>query len=224
MERPAKVSYDFITLTPTQKGVFGDNVIAEMTEHVAQFPMPDVPLMTLTTLNNDLKLKLQQALSGDKEKIQERDASEQAWIEQFRKEAEYVQRIASGSKLIITQSGYHSTTTEVHPVEKPAQADLDAWGNKAKGSIHAEISPLAKVRGIVYVASLQPINSNSMSVKNGQLKMDASITGDMEVLLTTKRKVDFEGLVSGQTYYIVALGFNAAGPGDLSTVLSVVAP
>lgn len=224
MERTAKVSLEFIMQTPTQKGVFGDNVISEMTGHPTVFPTPDVPLTELTTVNDDLKLKTQQALSGDKERILERDEAEKKWDDLFRKEALYVDRIADGNKLVIAQSGYHSTSTEVHPAEKPGQADLDAWGNKGKGSIHAEIKPLAKVRGIVFIASPSPIDSSSLSLKNGQLRIGKGVAGDMEVLLTTKRKVDFQGLVSGTTYYIAALGFNASGVGDISTVIDVVAP
>lgn len=224
MERPAKVSFDFIELTPTDKGVFGDNVIAEMTDHSGVFVTPDISIATLTTLNDDLKLKTQQALSGDSEKILERDAAEVVWETNFRKEAQYVQRIASGDKLIIAQSGYHSTQTEVHPADKPGQADLSAWGNKVKGSIHAEIKAMAKVRGIVFIASTQPINNTNMSIKNKQLKMSGTTAVEMEAILGTKRKVDFEGLVSGTTYYIAAIAFNAAGPGDISNVIDVIAP
>ncbi|MCF8463537.1 MAG: hypothetical protein K9G41_01745 [Flavobacteriales bacterium] len=224
MDRPAKVSLDFVILSPIQKGLFGDNVISEMTEHTSVFVTPDVPLANLSTANDDLKLKTQQALSGDKEKIQERDVAEQKWIDTFRKEAEYVQRIAAGSKLVITQSGYHSTSTETHAATKPDQADLDAWGNKGKGSIHAELKTLKGAKGLVYVASPQPIDSTSLSLKNGQLRIAKEVASDMELILTTKRKVDFQGLVSGQTYYIAALGFNTAGVGDISTVIDVVAP
>lgn len=224
MERPAKVSLDFIMLTPSQKGVFGDNVIAEMTDHPLVFVTPDVPIATLTSVNDDLKLKTQQALSGDKEKILEREASEKTWNSTFKKEAQYVDRIADGDKLIIAQSGYHSTATEVHPAVKPDQAELDAWGNKAKGSIHAEIKPLTGTRGIVFVASPQPIGGGAVSVKNGQVKIASAVAADMELILGTSRKVDFQGLVSGTTYYIAALGFNAAGVGDISTVIDVVAP
>jgi len=224
MERKAKVSLDFVTVTPTQKGVFGDNVIAEMTEHATIFATPDIPIATLTTANDDLKLKTQQALSGDKEKILARDAAEATWEDLFRKEAAYVERIADGDKLIIVQSGYRSTSTESHPADKPDQAELDAWGNKAKGSIHAEIKPLSRTRGIVFIASPSPIDSSTLSFKNGQLRIGKGVAGDMEVLLTTKRKVDFEGLVSGTTYYMAALGFNANGVGDISTVIDVVAP
>jgi hypothetical protein len=224
MERPAKVSLEFLGMTPTQKGVFGDHVIAEMTGHPTVFPTPDVPIQSLITANDDLKLKTQQALSGDKERILERDETEKKWDDLFRKQALYVDRIADGNKLVIAQGGYNSTSTETHPVERPAQAELDAWGNKGKGSIHAEIKPLAKVRGIAFVASPSPIDSTSLSLKNGQLRIGKEVAGDMEVILTTKRKVDFQGLVSGTTYYIAALGFNATGVGDISTVIDVVAP
>lgn len=223
MERKPKVSFDFIEYNPTDKGMFGDNVIAEMTEHSGVFTTPDEPLNELTDSNNLLKQKTQQALSGDKERIQEREEAEKAWDDKFRKEGEYVQRIAGNSKLIITQSGYHSTDTEVHPVAAPAQAQLDAWGNKGKGSgIHAEIKPLTDCRGFVFMLSSQPVNTFAV-VKGDTVKFSA-ISSLVDAKLTTKRKVEFDGLTSGQSYFITALGFNATGVGEFANVVEVVAP
>jgi hypothetical protein len=221
-ERPAKVSYDFIDLTPTQKGIFGLNVITEMTDHPTVFPTPDIPLATLENVNNDLMLKTQQALSGDKEKIAERDAAEKVWDSNFRKEALYVERIAGGDKLIIVQSGFHSTDTEVEPVAPPEAAVLSAWGNKTPGSIHVEIEPVAKIKGILFIASAQPLAGN-LQVINNQMKLSTNIT-DNEGRLTTKRKVDFEGLVSGTRYYIAAITFNASGTSPVSNIKEVIAP
>jgi hypothetical protein len=224
-ERPAKVSFGFIHLNPIQKGAFGDTVITEMTTYVLVFPTPDIPLVDLTTANNDLKMKTQLAQSGDKLKILERDASEKAWNALFRKEAQYVERIASGDKVIIAKGGFQSTDTEVQPQPKPDQAVLSAWGNKVKGSVHAEIEPLANTKGLVFIASTTPSDQQSMSVqKNGQLRIVRETGSEMEVVLGTKRKVDFVGLVSGTKYYITALGFNAAGPGDMSLTVDVIAP
>jgi hypothetical protein len=223
-ERPAKVSFGFIDYTPTQKGMFGDNVVAEMTEHTTVFPNPDVPLPTLTDINNALKQKTQQALSGDKVKIQERDATEKEWDSYFRKEGEYVQRIANGSKLIIAQSGYHSTDTESHPVAIPAQPQINAWANKGKGSgIHVEMKPLADCRGFQFIVSSQNILSY-MNIKGDSIKFNGPLDVFIDVKLTTKRKVDFQDLNSGQTYFITALGFNASGVGEMANVIEVVAP
>lgn len=224
MERPAKVSYEFVKLTPTEKILFGDNVIAMMAEHIAVFPTPDVPLLALENANNHLQSKTQAALHGDKEKIEERNVSERVWIGLFREQAGYVQRIAGNNKLIITQGGYKSTSTEANTAKKPVQANFDAWGNKGKGSIRAEIKNPINARGYVFIASGHPINSNDLKMKNGQLKVSAEVSSAMELIFTTKRKINFEGLVSGQTYYMAALGFNAGGVGPMSTVLNVVAP
>lgn len=223
-EKTARVSFGFIELTPTQKGLFGDNVIAELTDHTAEFPSPDIPIATLIAVNDDLKLKTQLAMSGDKERIQQRDVAEKEWNTQFRKQGQYVERIASGSKLLIIQGGYLSIDTEVQPQPRPDQAVLSAWGNKAKGSIHAEIEPLAKVRGIVFTASTMPVTGQSMSIHNKQLRIVGDTGVQIEAILGTKRKVDFTGLVSGTRYYITALGFNASGPGDISLTVDVIAP
>ena len=222
-ERTAKVSLGFIDSNPSQKGVFGDNVIAEMTEHSDDFPTPDISIATLTTVNDALKLKTQQALSGDKVKIQERDAAEKNWNDTFRKQAEYVQRIASGSKLIIAKSGFHATDTEVHPVAVPAQAEIQAWGNKGKGSgIHVEMKPLADCRGFIFILSTAP-TANLIKVKGDQIKLGGNAQ-IVELKVTTKRKIDFQDLPSGQTYYVSALGFNATGVGETANPVEVVAP
>lgn len=223
MERTAKVSFDFIEFNPNQKGLFGDNVIAEMTEHNPPFVTPDIPIADLTTANDLLKLKTQQALSGDKVKIQERDAAEVAWDTKFRKEAEYVQRIAAGNKLTIAQSGYHSTQTEVHPQQVPAQAVADAWANKGRGSgIHAEMNPLADCRGFVFMLSKQAVSSFTVIKGNGIKVQDASLI--TEIKLTTKRKLEFDDVNSGETYFISACGFNAAGVGEWANSIEVIAP
>lgn len=223
MERTAKVSFDFIDYNPTDKGMFGDNVYAEMNEHSSVFPTPDVPMLELKAANDTLKTKTQEAMSGDKVKIQERDAAEKVWNGKFRKEGEYVQRIASGDKLVIAQSGYHSTQTEVHPVHEPLQAELSAWGNKGKGSgIHAEIKPLAQVRGIVFVISTKPA-TDFATIKGDVLKLK-DMSAVVDIKLTTKRKVDFTDLISGQTYHVTALGFNATGIGAIANSVEVIAP
>jgi len=223
-QRIAKVSLDFIEDTPTQKGIIGANVIAKMTENAIDFPSPDVSIADLVWANEDLKTRTQQAVNGDIQKIEERDASEKVWNTKFRKQALYVERISSGDKVLIAKSGYKHTDTEVSPKGKPVAGELEAWGNKAKGSIHAEVNPIANTKGIVFIASNQPINNNSLVVKNNQLKMSGNNNTEMEAILGTKRKVDFQGLVSGTTYYIAAIAFNAAGAGDISNVIDVTAP
>ena len=223
MERKAKVSLEFTELAPTQKGMFGDNVIAEMTEHSGTFDKPDIPIADLTTVNNDLKLKTQQAMSGDKVKIEAREEAEKVWDDKFRKQAAYVQRIANGSKLIIAESGYLATDTDVHPVAVPAQAVIDAWANKGKGSgIYVEMKPLADCRGFVFVIASQPI-TNFASIKGDVVKLKEA-GAVVDVKFTTKRKVDFDELNSGQTYFVSAFGFNAAGVGEFANVVEVVAP
>lgn len=223
MEKIAKVSYDFIDYNPNDKGLFGDHVIAEMTEHASVFDDPDVPIADLTTVNTALKGKTQEAMSGDKVKIQERDEAEKAWDTKFRKEAEYVQRIASGNKLVIAQSGYHATKTEIHPLAKPATPILQAWGNKGKGSIHAEILPLADTRGIVFLAAGKGALAN-MSVDGQIVKVKGQGVDEINALFGTKRKVDFVNLTSGQEYEITAFAFNATGVSDMAAPVSVIAP
>jgi hypothetical protein len=223
MERTARVSFDFIEMTPTKKGMFGDNVIAEMSANAIDFPTPDVPLLTLTAKNDELKLKTQQALSGDKVKIAERNETEDEWESLFRKEAEYVQRIANGNKVLIAKSGFHTTDTEVGPVAVPAQASIDGWANKGRGSgIHVEMEPLSGCKGFVFVISPRNL-TGELVIKGDKVKMKEG-AGEVDVVFTTKRKVDFTDLNSGQLYFITAFGFNATGVGELANTIEVIAP
>ena len=223
MERTAKVSFGFMVYSPTKKGVFGDNVIAGLTEHAADFPNPDVPMQELTDANNALKLKTQQALSGDKVKIAERNAAEEVWEDKYRKQGEYVQRIANGNKVLIAKSGYHTTDTEVGPVGIPGQAQVDAWANRGRGSgIHAEMEPLDGCKGFVFIISTTL--PNKTLVVKGQKLINKGGEGEMYAVFTTKRKVEFDELNSGQLYYITAFGFNASGVGELANAVEVIAP
>jgi hypothetical protein len=223
-ERAPRVSLEFIRTSPTDKGAFGDNVIAEMNEHSGTFPNPDVAMLVLTATNNDLKKKIQLALSGDKQKIQERDDAEREWNKQFRKQARYVDRIADGRKLVIVQGGFKSIDTELSPVGKPSTPDLKAWGNRSKRSIHAEVESVKRMKSIIFIAATQPLNNTNLSISKNQVKLAESIAGDKAFILSTKRKVDFEELTSGTTYYIAAVAFNPAGASVMSTVIDVVAP
>ncbi len=63
-----------------------------------------------------------------------------------------------------------------------------------------------------------------MNIKNNQLRISGDSSIQIDAIMGTKRKVDFQGLVSGTTYYITAIGFNAAGPGDMSNSIDVIAP
>lgn len=223
-ERPPRVSYTFIKTTPSDKCLFGDNVIAMMTEHASVFPTPDIPLPVLQAALDDLRLKIQLASGGDKAMILARNASEKQWDSLFRKQGQYVERIAEASKLIMTQGGYHSVTTEVQPLSKPGMPMLQAWGNKAKGSIHAQIKPLANTRGIVFIVSTIPFSELSIRMNSAQLDIVAKADAHVTFVMGTKRKVDFQGLRTGQTYHLAAFGFNAGGMGDMTHAVDVTAP
>lgn len=153
-----------------------------------------------------------------------RNASEKQWDSLFRKQGQYVERIAEASKLIMTQGGYHSVATEVQPLSKPGMPMLQAWGNKAKGSIHAQIKPLANTRGIVFIVSTVPFSELSICMNSAQLEIVAKADAHVTFVMGTKRKVDFQGLRTGQIYYVAAFGFNAGGMGDMTPAVDVTAP
>lgn len=211
-------------MSPTDKYSFGANVIAQLGEHVLEFPTPDISLPVLAAANNDLRLKLQAAIGGDKTCILERNEAEKQWDSLFRKTGQYVERIAGGNKLLITQGGYYSVVTEVQRQARPESPSLQAWGNKVKGSIHAQIRPLTSARGLVFIASTLPMAELSIRMSKGQLAIVAKADAHVVFIMGTKRKVNFEGLHTGQPYYVAAFAFNAAGMGDITHTIDVTAP
>jgi len=223
-ERVARVSFTFIKMAPSDKCVYGDNVIAMLTEHASVFPTPDIALPVLKAANDDLRLKVQLASSGDRTQILERKASEKQWNALFRKQGQYVERIADSDKVIIAQGGYQSVATEIQTLPLPGKPSLQAWGNKAKGSIHAQIRQLANMRGVVFIASTLPLADLTVRMTSGQLSIVAKADAHVVFITSTKRKVDLEGLLSGETYHVAAFAFNAAGMGDITHAVDVMAP
>ena len=90
MIRKPSVSLEFKTFSIPEEIVFGQNVIDQMTANVAIFPTPDVPLVTLQTVNDDLSTTAHEAESGDHSKVAAMYAADKVWVTTFGTQADYV--------------------------------------------------------------------------------------------------------------------------------------
>jgi hypothetical protein len=215
--RKAKVLRSFMRDTPTKKTENGAHIIDELKHHTAEFPTPIPDPADLNTANEDLKQKTIAAINGGAEAIRARDESEKAWDTIFSKCCDYVDGVADGNVLIITQAGMKSTATEIHAKTAPNQPlIIDAKGDHTiKGKIDVECMALPDADIFICMASTSPI---SASITMSQLKPSA----DMVMVFSTKRKMALEGLESRKEYFIAVVGYNSAGLGAMSSSVSVM--
>jgi hypothetical protein len=107
--RKSYVLLKFLKLGIASKIEFYKNVIAKIKANSATFPNPDVAIVLLEQLVNDLEAKNILALDGGHTAIVARNVAETAADEAFKEMANYVDRIAKGDELIIALSGFESS-------------------------------------------------------------------------------------------------------------------
>lgn len=101
-----KVLLDFIKLSVVEKINFYNNVIDKMTNN-PKFTTPDVPLADLRTKVDQFEAAQLEAIDGGRvAKVKMRQIELEA-DELFRKQADYVNRIANGDEATILSSGFH---------------------------------------------------------------------------------------------------------------------
>jgi hypothetical protein len=221
MKRKAKVSRDFIKFSPLKKTELGEHVSSEIKDHNPPFTDPNPKTIDLDSANNDLKSKIQAALNGDKEAIKERDAAELVWNTMFEKEADYVDSVANGDELIIAQSGFSATKTDIQRKVKPGQVIIKTVKGDytTPGKIDIECNALPDADFYFAIAGQQPVDAK---IKNAQvLFMPQS---QMGFSISTTRKLSIEDLQSGSKYYVAVVAFNTAGLGAESQAFTVVVP
>lgn len=111
--RKSYVLLKFLKLGIAQKIEFYRNVIAKIKANSATFPNPDVAIVLLEQLVNDLEAKNILAIDGGHSAIVARNVAEAAADEAFKQMANYVDRIAKGDELIIALSGFECSKQPV---------------------------------------------------------------------------------------------------------------
>lgn len=219
--RKAKVSRGFLKEEPLKKTEVGNEVITGISGHSTVFVTPVPPVSELTLVNETLHAKILAALNGDKEAIEERNAAEKAWDAKFKKAANYVDDLADGDTLIIEQSGFKSTKTEISKKVKPGQVIIKSVKGDytTRGKVDVECEALNGADFYIAFASPEPLN---MQIKNSQALVEPQKA--MGFAISTTRKLSIEGLESRMEYNIVVVGFNTAGLGAVSQTSKVVAP
>jgi len=218
MIRKPSVSLEFKTFSIPEEIVFGQNVIDQMTANVAIFPTPDVPLVTLQTVNDDLSTTAHEAESGDHSKVAAMYTAYKVWDTTFGTHADYVDRIANGNETIILQSGFRATKSETSPAAIPTALTVTkAEVNPLPGSVHVEVGYQQGVKNYLYFFSTEntPINLENHEFS---LAQNPSVIG---FISDNHRKVDFNNLTSGATLYLSVAAQNTAGIGVPTSPIAI---
>lgn len=217
----SKVLLDFINDSVPVKIQYTRDRVIDMTGN-ANFTDPDVTLDDWGTSATDLETKYNAAQGGGPAQTELQDAAELVMDDLSRKQAAYVDRIADGSKVIITSAGFSASdieATDLPVPEKPENHKL--LHGEQQGTVISQINKLTGSRGFVTVVKDDP--AVDIVVNGDQLTINA---GGSKVVIHvgTKRKATITNLVRGTIYYITKYGFNAAGRGADSDGEDIVAP
>jgi len=217
----SKVLLDFINDSVPVKIQYTRDRVIDMTGN-ANFTDPDVVLDDWGDSATTLETKYNAAQGGGTAQTEEQNAAELVMDDLSRKQAAYVDRIADGSKVIITSAGFSASDiegTDKPAPEKPENHKLSH--GEQQGTIQSGIDKLTDSRGFVTVLKEDP--AIDIVVNGDQMTIDA---GGSKVVIHvgTKRKATIANLTRGTIYYVTKYGFNASGRGPDSDSEDIVAP
>lgn len=217
----AKVLLAFLREPVPNKIQYTRDRVADMTGS-ANFPGPDVDLGDWGDAATTLETKYNAAQGGGPAQTAAQEAAELALDNLSRKQAAYVNRIADGSKVIITSAGFAATDVERSPVQAPEKPENhNLTHGEQQGTIISNIYALKGAKGFVTVVKDDPdvkvvFTGNQMTIAMG---------GKQVVIhVATKRKATITNLSRGAIYYVTKYGFNASGRGPNSDTEDIVAP
>lgn len=168
-------------------------IVAEMNANIANFPVPDPPLATVSTLAADFEAAINAAASGGSYEKLVRDSKKAGLIDTMHDLSAYVLYTAKGDRLVAESSGFTIAKDPAPqpPIYKPVGIVLLDGPNA--GEMQLVFSKVPGARSYMY-----------------QVTQDTSDETKWTTVCGTVRKNLFTGLESGKKYYVrvAALGTN----------------
>jgi hypothetical protein len=196
-----RVSLGFAQLPDTELDDFAGAVISKSTGNAA-FPSPPVTTVQLGTLKTAFEDALAAAAQGGTGATAAKNNARETLVSALRKNANYVETIASSDEAMLLSSGYASTSTN------RAQSPLDKVNtievvNLQSGELRARIEAVANAKGF-----------------DGQIKPEGGDWGPSQSFANS-RSIIFKDLTPGTLYTIRvrAIG-GSTGQGDWSDPIS----
>lgn len=201
-----RVSRSFAVLTVALLIAFFRNVIDKMTNNTSfQTPAPNPPLADVKTAVDDLEVKNQAAMGGDRVAIAARNAGTAVLLNLGRQLGNYVETMANGNLDVLLSSGFDAVkapTPSVIP-DVPSNATLAAGDN---------------------TGTMMFRYTGGSNVRNYSIQYSENATGPwIDYGLWTNTRVLLEGLTAGKVYWARACANGAAGTSDWSSPVSLMA-
>ncbi|MBL0308783.1 MAG: hypothetical protein IPP77_03610 [Bacteroidetes bacterium] len=204
------------------KLVYSRNVIVHETGNV-NFLDPLPTLADKTTATDALEAAAMAASDGDKDKIRIMHEREAEWVKIMDDNADYVEDIAKGNAEIMLSSGHAVTKVDFDKHTKPIQMVVDAFASKgAHGTLEVGTKTVTNSEGILSIAVF---GDGVLPVPTviGDRQIEIEIGGiKIVVMTTTKHRGTMINLPQFKVPKVYMVGFNAAGMGPISNVVSDV--
>lgn len=200
-----RVSRDFVTYSDSDVDEFTNNESQCMDKNPS-FPAPPVKSADLTALNDTFRDAIAAAATGGQQETAAKVKAHDAVVDALRKNANYVQTIASHDLEMLLSSGFlpASTNRASAPLDQPVVMTLD---NAGTTKLLLRLTPV--------------LNARSYQV---QTNTNGNGTWTEAGIYTQARRITLEGLTPGTTYSVRARAVGGAtGYSDWSTPASHMA-
>ncbi len=179
-----KVSREFINYSDSDLDEFANHIITSITNNPA-FPTPPVPSGDLADLDTAFRNAIE-AATGDPQFTAAKNKAREALLDTLRKNANYVQTIASHDLEMLLSSGYYATSTNhaQAPLDQPVIVDIE---NLATTELLLRLSPV--------------LNAKSYQV---QTNTNGNGTWQDAGIFTQARRIVLGSLTPGTTYNVRA--------------------
>jgi len=198
-----KAVLTFLRLSIIEKIGFYRNVIEKMTNNPT-FPTPDVPLTEAKASVDKLETAYYAARDGSHVAIAEMHQYEDEADELFRKQADYVNRIADGEESEILSSGF-DVSKEPSPRQK---AELTVLFGDKPGTVILRRQAVKGARSYLW----QNCQGDSPATESGW-----SVLG-----VSTQATYEISGLTSGTKYWFRAAAVTSEGTGAYTPAISKI--
>jgi len=188
-----RIVLDFVRIPVAQQTEFGKGVISKMKNN-PKFPTPDVSIDELEAKNTLLETRSVAALGGGKEATALLHQTQEEWVDNMRKMAKYVDRIADGVDTVILSAGFNLAKQPAPSVRPDFSVEL---GEKSGSvTIHRQAADGAKSYIWQYCIGETPAVTDA---------------GWVTAQVTSKASVELTGLTPKATYWFRSAVVTTAG-------------
>ena len=186
-----KVVKTFKLLMDAKLLTFAQNVVPSMAAAVESFPTPTPTLVSISDEISNYAALLQSAASREKVQVALKNQSKQALLQLLSQLADYVNMVAQGDEVMLSQSGFNLNKVP-QPISMKGAAGLVLLDGGNSGELVLKFRRVEGASGYLYQYTTDPL-----------LPEDKWVS-----IAATTTSLTFTGLTKGVTYYcrVIAIG------------------